>query len=208
MTTSAWIVIVGFAVCIGGLVWHLARMLRLPPPRDHAPQRSSPGEGVAYAFSLGMMPWVKESTRRHFTDYIRGVFLHVGIFTGFVVIALSLLSTEIHWIAAILLIGLLSLGAFNGFLGLLARLTEQNLRRLSTGDDYFSVILVTTFEVAAIAALIDGANVGAFHIVSALMLAYIPFGKIRHCLYFFFSRFYFGQFYGRRGILRLRPIKG
>lgn len=207
MSATTWLVAIGFAICIAGLSWHLIRMLRLLPPRDQAPERSSPLEGVAYAFSLGMMPWVKESTRRHFTDYLRGVFLHIGIFTGFLVLLLSLWRSEIHWIAVIVFIGLLSLGAFNGFMGLVARLTDKNLRKLSTPDDYFSVFLVTAFEVTAIAALISLANTGALHIVSALLLAYIPFGKIRHCLYFFFSRFYFGQFYGRRGVLRLRPHK-
>jgi hypothetical protein len=32
------------------------------------------------------------------------------------------------------------------------------------------------------------------------MLVYIPLGKIRHCLYFFFSRTFFGKFFGRRAV--------
>jgi hypothetical protein len=34
-----------------------------------------------------------------------------------------------------------------------------------------------------------------------LTLVAIPLTKIRHCLYFFFSRFFFGRFHGRRAAL-------
>jgi hypothetical protein len=39
------------------------------------------------------------------------------------------------------------------------------------------------------------------YIISAITFVYVPLGKIRHCLYFFFSRIFFGKFFGRRGVL-------
>ena len=50
-------------------------------------------------------------------------------------------------------------------------------------------------------ALAAGTLLVAFYLVSAAMLIYLPLGKIRHCLYFFFSRTFFGKFFGRRGVL-------
>jgi hypothetical protein len=39
-----------------------------------------------------------------------------------------------------------------------------------------------------------------FWTVIALSL-YIPLGKIRHCVFFFYTRILFGAFFGRRGVL-------
>jgi hypothetical protein len=33
------------------------------------------------------------------------------------------------------------------------------------------------------------------------MMAYIPISKIRHCVYFFYSKFFFGFNFGRRGVV-------
>jgi hypothetical protein len=38
------------------------------------------------------------------------------------------------------------------------------------------------------------------------MLIYIPFSKIRHLIYFFFSRFFFGVRFGWRGILEWSKV--
>jgi hypothetical protein len=40
-----------------------------------------------------------------------------------------------------------------------------------------------------------------FYVVGAVMLVYIPFSKIRHCVYFFYSKFFFGLSFGRRGVI-------
>lgn len=44
--------------------------------------KGPPKRGVLYAFTFGMMPWAKESTRRHMLAYLRGVGFHAGIFAG------------------------------------------------------------------------------------------------------------------------------
>jgi len=41
----------------------------------------------------------------------------------------------------------------------------------------------------------------AFYLVAALMLVYIPFSKIRHCVYFFYSKSFFGRHFGHRGVI-------
>jgi len=38
------------------------------------------------------------------------------------------------------------------------------------------------------------------YIIAAFTFFYVPLGKIRHCLYFFFSRLFFGKFFVRRSV--------
>jgi nitrate reductase gamma subunit len=158
--------------------------------------------GVWYAYTLGMAPWVKESTRRHWKGYLRGVIFHVGIF---VALAMLLASPwlEMIWPAARSAMAVLTgLGTAAGVGGMFARWSDENLRTLSTGDDHLSVLLVTLFLATATAALMSAGAMVAWYLVSAVMLAYLPVSKVRHCLYFFFSRWYFGRLFGRRDVIK------
>jgi hypothetical protein len=80
------------------------------------------------------------------------------------------------------------------------RIAEHNLRGLSLPDDHFAVWLTTLFITVAGLAVINDAFIIPMYIVSAITFIYIPLGKIRHCLYFFFSRVFFGKFFGRRAV--------
>ena len=80
------------------------------------------------------------------------------------------------------------------------RIAEHNLKGLSLPDDHFAVWLTTTFIALAGLALINKMFVIPMYLVSAITFIYIPLGKIRHCLYFFFSRTFFGKFFGRRAV--------
>jgi hypothetical protein len=63
------------------------------------------------------------------------------------------------------------------------------------------VLLVSLFLATATSALLAPALRPVFYLVSALMLVYAPLGKIRHCLYYAYSRLFFGKFFGRRAVL-------
>ena len=39
----------------------------------------------------------------------------------------------------------------------------------------------------------------AYYIIMALLFVWMPLGKIKHVLYFFFARYHLGFFYGWRG---------
>ena len=88
------------------------------------------------------------------------------------------------------------------------RIAEHNLRGLSTADDHFAVWIVTAFMALAALAIWNPALLVPFYLVSAVTLVYIPLGKIRHCLYFFFSRTFFGRFFGRRAVFpHPKPVR-
>jgi hypothetical protein len=66
---------------------------------------------------------------------------------------------------------------------------------------------VTAFLAATTAALLYSAWLPTMYAVSAVTLFYVPLGKIRHCLYFFFSRRFFGLFVGRRAVLHTKAAR-
>jgi hypothetical protein len=191
----------GLFMCILGLGMRMRSILYRPYKKDLSRPQGSPWKGVLYAFTLGMAPWEKESTRLHWMAYIRGILFHVGLFSALGVLFISPWLTRYPtWLvwAAVALTGL---GAVGGLAGVGMRWMDKNLRALSIADDYFSVVITSLFAGLACATLLAPAVLPAFYVVSALLLVYIPLGKIRHCLYFFFSKFIFGRSFGQRGVL-------
>jgi hypothetical protein len=201
VTITGYLMLAALAICIVGIISRLREILTRPFKKDLSRERGSIRKGVLYAFTLGMAPWEKESTRIHWIAYLRGIFFHVGIFVAFAVLMLS------PWIEKLppalnLFLGILTaLGAIFGFSGILMRWMGKNERVLSVPDDYFSVFLAALFTTFACAVLISPALLPVFYLVSAILLVYIPISKIRHCLYFFYSKFFFGANFGRRGVI-------
>jgi hypothetical protein len=193
--------ITGFAAGLAGVLLRLRDIMNRPFKRDLARERGSALRGVLFAFTLGMAPWEKESTRIHWIAYLRGIFFHVGIFTAFGVLFaspwLSRLPTLVVWLAA----ALTAIGGLFGFAGIFMRLAGPNERALSLPDDYASVFLTSLFEALAAVILIWPAILPAFYVIAGALAAYIPLSKIRHCVYFFFSKFFFGLGFGRRGVI-------
>ena len=148
-----------------------------------------------------MAPWEKESTRRHWIAYFRGIFYHLGIFMALAVLFvspwLSVVPQSIIWLALCVTV----VGAVFGFAGIGMRLAEEDTRFLSVPDDYFSVFLSSSFVTFAFLTLLVPSVLPVFYVVGAVMLVYIPFSKIRHCVYFFYSKFFFGLSFGRRGVI-------
>ncbi|MCX6025583.1 MAG: hypothetical protein NTY23_04870, partial [Chloroflexi bacterium] len=101
---------------------------------------------------------------------------------------------------------LLGLGALLGAVGILMRIGEAVLRALSTADDYAAIALVSVFLALEAAALVSVPWMPAMYLAAGIMLAYVPLGKIRHCLYFFLARAFFGVFVGRRAVIHPHAI--
>lgn len=194
----AWI---GLALGLVGILLRLREIMQRPFKKDYSRNRGSDRRGILYAFTLGMAPWEKESTRQHWVAYLRGIFFHVGVFAAFGVL---LVSTWLERLPALVTWGLLALtvaGALFGFAGIAMRLMGENERVLSLPDDYFSVFLTSLFTALAAGVLLWPGLLTIFYLVTALLCVYVPFGKIRHCVYFFFSKFFFGKSFGHRGVI-------
>ena len=197
---SQLLALLGFLVGVFGIYRRYLETKKRALPADRSPLKGNPSHGITYAFTAGMMPWAKESTRRHGLAYMRGVGFHLTVFVS---LGVFLISPWLGHVPAIIRFGLAALigiGAVLAFLGFLSRFIEKSLKALSTPDDYFAILLVSLFLAACALALVNLAILPLFYLVSVLLLAYIPLGKIRHCIYFVFSRLFFGRFFGRRGV--------
>ncbi len=181
----------------------------------------SKASGVVYVFGRGMMPWEKESARRHPLTYVAGVVYHVGIFAALACLSCAVFSlTPPRFFLIVLRVTLVAGGACGAAL-FLKRAFSPTLRKLSCPDDYAANAIVTLFVIlAAVRAwqalgrqsslasqtVVPSLGLGAptewpFFAVSILMFLYVPVGKIRHCFFFFYSRVLLGIFFGRRSAL-------
>jgi len=157
--------------------------------------------GVRYAFLQGMAPQAKESVRMNLPSYAAGMLYHCGVFAAFGLLGAALakgaLPALVHWAMGILALT----GALGGLILLIKRLAMPLLRGLSCPDDYLSNALATVFALLAGLTVFVGGLDRIWLLEALLLLVYIPMGKIRHCLFFFPTRYHFGAFFGRRGVL-------
>jgi len=200
-TVTAGILLVGAVIFVVGVVAVFIAAQRRPYLSELAPIKRSPGMGVVYAFTLGMAPWAKESARKHWVAYIRGIIIHVGIFAAAAFLIATPWLEQMALPLRISLAVLFGVGTLLGLAGFWIRLAEPTMRLLSTPDDYFSLALVTLFLAAGAVSAIKPDFLPAFWAVSGITLAYAPFGKIKHFIYFFYERVFIGLFFGRRGVL-------
>jgi len=158
-----------------------------------------PGAGVRYAFTKAMAPWAKESVMLNLPSYGAGMLFHAGVLTALGMLLLDLAGLPLAgWV--LVLARLLTLaGALAGFALLLKRRFNANLRGLSNPDDYLSNFLSSAFALLACWASCSPALAGIWLAEAVLLLVYLPLGKIRHCFFFFTTRYHFGAFFGRRG---------
>jgi hypothetical protein len=195
------IALFGLALGLLGIILKLREIMNRPFGTDLSRERGNAGRGILFAFTLGMAPWEKESTRIHWIAYLRGIFFHLGIFMAFGILLaspwLEIMPQILIWLA----LAVTGLGGFFGFAGIFMRLSGPNERALSLPDDYASVFLTSLFIALAFATLLWPSVLPAFYVMTGLMGAYIPISKIRHCVYFFYSKFFFGMSFGRRGVI-------
>ncbi len=200
MLIAQLLALAGLIAGLFGIYVRYAETRRRLVPADNSPIKGSLPKGIQYAFTTGMMPWAKESTRIHLIAYLRGIGFHIGIFAAIGAVILSPFWGYLPPLLSLLLFWVLILGALLGAAGGVMRIAEHNLRGLSLPDDHFAVWLTTLFIAVAGLAVLNEAFMIPMYIVSAITFVYVPLGKIRHCLYFFFSRLFFGKFFGRRAV--------
>ena len=158
------------------------------------------------------MPWAMESTRTRFPLYLQFVVFHLGV------AAAILLSFIIPYGPQLLESPLIVL-AFQGIMGaacavgvirMVRRVGSRYMRAISSPDDYFSLALLTVWLFSAVLAadISQGEwHLLAFFLLTAFFLAYVPFSKISHYLYYPFTRYYFGKTMGYRGIYPIQRGK-
>ncbi len=198
---AAVMVLVGAAIFAAGVVAILVAAQRRPYNAELAPIKGSPANGVLWAFTRGLAPWAKESARIHWIAYIRGVIFHLGIFVGVVYMIATPWLAQMPEPLRLSLVALFGVGALLGLAGFGIRITDSTMRLLSTPDDYFALALTSLFLATAAISAYAVDYLPAFWAISGITMAYAPFGKLRHFIYFFYVRVFLGLIFGRRSVL-------
>ncbi len=183
------------------MVLRTAVVLRRGYRFELGPAKGDPRRGILYSLTFSMLPWKKDSTRRHPWTYAAGMGMHLGIFLT-VLFALGLrFASWPEWtlplFAAAAGIGFASaLGLF------IKRSTKAHMRPISNPDDFIANLLVQLYLLAGSLTALVPAFHATWRLAAILLLLYVPLGKIYHMLLFFVSRALFGLQFGRRGVLQ------
>ena len=184
-----------------GLAIRVAQLLAHPYVTDPSPPKASARKGILYAFTLGMLPWKKESARLHPLVYIRGVLFHIGILTFIILLFVSLFVDLSHLSGSLAFSPFLGLGLIAGIAALAARFIDRNLRALSRPDDYISLVLINLVLLSGLAFVLNITSRTVYWGFVSVLCLYLPWSKVPHVAYFLFSRTVFGVMFGRRGVL-------
>ena len=167
-------------------------------------------KAIAYSMFNAAMPWAMESTRKNAFFWVQFVLFHIGV------TAAITLSFIIPYVPGLLTSSVVVRG-FQVFIGaaflvglfrIIRRLTRPYIRAISTPDDHFSLLLLTTWFFFAVLAAPNAPEAAewpllAFFFLTAFFLMYVPFSKISHYLYYPFGRFFLGKTMGHRGVFPL-----
>lgn len=202
------IALAALAISVAMLLIQLIKLISAGKPKDLSKGSGNISAGVAYSYTKAMSPMEKESAYLHLPTYAAGMIYHAGIFASLLLFLLFISSLfEIPHGISIIAGAILIISGLCGLAILFKRFINAGLRSLSGADDYISNFL-TTLAIFATAAflLFERAEVLYYLIVSALLL-WIPLGKTRHLLYFFFARYHLGYFFGKRGTWPPKSLK-
>lgn len=167
----------------------------------YAHPRGSSFAGIVYAFGRGMLPWEKESAAKHIWTYVGGILYHIGILIAMLFLATVLLDISLSATFFLSVRILLVIGVVCGVMLLIKRMLKPQMRSLSSGDDYLANSLVDLLLLLALIATFTETILVPLLAIAIVIFIYIPFGKLRHCVFFFYSRILFGTFFGKRGVV-------
>lgn len=187
--------------CLGSLVYQMTKLLIAGNKQDFSKPSGSTKNGIIYSFTRAMSPFEKESAYLHLPTYIAGLLFHLGVFLSFPVFVLMIISPKIlffsQYLTAIISLFLL-ISSFSGLFILFKRFFKRDIRAISGADDYISNGLTTISLFMSSIVLLTETIVPLYFVFYSILLVWVPIGKTRHLIYFFFARYHLGRFYGRR----------
>jgi nitrate reductase gamma subunit len=211
--------------CIVMCFIYFFRLIKLGPPKDLSEKSGSVTAGVVYSNTKAMMPQHKESAYKHLPTYTAGILFHLGSFLAlflFVLLSFDLFISDVisifffkNRIISSLIAIFLWFTTCCGIGLIIKRIVYKKLRPITNADDYLATGLVTLFHLtSAILFIFYAFHCGlhqyfsnqvhesvfcAYFLSAILLFLYLPFGKLKHSVYFFAARYHLGFFYGRRG---------
>jgi hypothetical protein len=194
-------VVLSAIFCLISLVVLVGRTIAFGRKPRYAKAQGSSTKGIVYAFGQGMLPWEKESASKHLPTFFAGILYHAGILAAVFFLTTTLLLITLPDIVIQIVRLVAFVGLASGIGLLVKRSALPYMRFISCLDDYVANIIVGMLIFSAIMATYYYVLQFVLMAVAIVLFLYIPIGKIRHCVFFFYSRILFGTFFGRRGTL-------
>jgi nitrate reductase gamma subunit len=202
------------SIFIAGMAYRLARVVLLGFGRDRVPARGSKLAGVVRSFLRGLLilpfiPWVKGTFRRNPVIYLAGGLFHLGLFvviflgTAHMLVWKSLLGFGwptlplpiVDWLAVVAIAAMLVL--------LINRLVNPVLKLISGPAEWLNWLFVflpmITGYILTHHLFFPYEMAYTFHMLTICwLLVWIPFSRISHFMFYFFSRTIHGTEFGKR----------
>jgi hypothetical protein len=182
------------------IVWALAALAvevmlaRGGGRRDYSQRTGSPMKGVAYAFTVAMLPANKESVSRHPAKFA------IGVILALLCVVLLVIWPQLGREAMSLFRPVVAIALVASLYLLVRRIASRDLKALSAPDDYLAIAATCGLLAFACFVSTDVAGQTALLIYAMLLFVYLPLGKLRHAVFFFVARADYGRRLGYRGI--------
>jgi len=182
----------------------IAQISKLPMVGEIAPRKGKSIPGVLRSYATIFTPWSMESSRRHLWRWMELGIFHVGagiaiLNTFLLPFAPGFMTQPVRIAFSIIIASAIPLGLVK----LIRRVARPEMHIINTPDDFFSLVALEFFFVAAVIVLLVNTPFWrmTYFLITAGFLFYVPFSKISHYIYFFIAGFITGSRYGWRGVI-------
>jgi nitrate reductase gamma subunit len=203
-------------IFIGGMTYRFVRVLLLGWKPDKVPGKGSKLGGVAVSYLKGLIiwpfiPWVKNTFTRNPLIYLAGGLFHLSLFTVLILGTTHMLVWKsllgfgwptlplpiVDWMAAAGIAAMIAL-AIN-------RLIHPVLKLLTGAAEWLNLLLVflpmTTGYILTHHLFFPYEMGFTIHMLTVnILLIWIPFSRIAHFMFYFFSRTIHGAQFGKRAV--------
>jgi nitrate reductase gamma subunit len=184
-------------------------LLKKPMPPEKAELKGDRRAGAVHSLLNVLRPWGMESTSKNLYFYAEFMIFHIAVAltigsTFFIPLTPKLMTPTVTTVIQIFM----GLAFLIGLRRIYRRLTVEEIRIITTPDDMFAIVLMTSFFAVGVVTMelwknghADTGWMWVFFLMVTFFLLYVPFSKISHYVLYPFNRVMFGQIFGGRGVL-------
>ena len=207
-----WLHYISLGFMVVAYIIKVKQVLNKIPAGEGTPARGDHKKAIRYSYMSIAMPWDMESYRKNWFRYVEFAIFHVAM-----AVAIGAAFT-IPWAHSFMaepvivygLQGIFGLGALVGASRLVRRIAKPEMRVISSPDDYFCLFLLEAWMVSGVLMAPQTSELwlAAYFWLATFFLFYVPFSKISHYVYWFFTRYYVGKHFGHRGVFPKKKVAG